>query len=67
MNAKQLKKQLEEMGITRAIESVGTSEGYPAIFLRWNQDTEVFTGADLLDPDDPMAARVERFKDENLK
>jgi len=66
MNTKQLKKQLKQMGITKAIASVGTSEGYPAVFLRWNGKEEVFTGVDSLNPHDPMAARVERFKDSNL-
>jgi hypothetical protein len=63
---KQLKNQLKEMGITKAIETTGQSEGYPAVFLRWGKDTEVFTGADPLDPDDPMARRADRFRDDRL-
>ncbi len=66
MNAKQLKKQLKQMGITKAVAGIGTSEGHPAVFLRWNGDKEVFTGANDLDPNDPMAIRVERFKDNKL-
>lgn len=65
--AKQLKKQLKQMGITKAIASTGTSEGYPAVFLSWNGDHEVFTGANEMDPNDYAARRVERFKDSNLK
>ena len=67
MNANQLKKQLKKMGITKAVAAVGTSEGYPAVFLRWNGDKEVFTGANENDPFDPMASRVSRFEDSKLK
>jgi hypothetical protein len=66
MNTKKLLNQLKEMGISRAVSGKGTSEGYPAIFLRWNGDSEVFTGCDMLNPNDPEAARVERFKDSKL-
>ena len=67
MNTRQLKQQLKQMGITKAVAGVGTSEGYPAVFLRWNGDEEVFTGADENNPFDPMASRVSRFEDSKLK
>lgn len=66
MTAKQLKNQLKQMGITKAVAGVGTSEGNPCVFLRWNGREEVFTGADEMNPFDTMAKRVESFKDSNL-
>jgi hypothetical protein len=66
MNARKLVKQLKQMGITKAVSSTGTSEGYPAVFLCWNGDEEVFTGSNEHDPSDPMSRRVERFQDSKL-
>lgn len=66
MNAKQLVKQLKKMGITKAVSHTGMSAGYPAVFLRWNGDEEVFTGSNELDPFDPMTVRAERFRDDKL-
>lgn len=45
-----------------------TSEGYPAIKVRWNGDEQIFTGYDELNPFDEemVKARFDRFKDENL-
>lgn len=62
-----LRKQLAKLGINKAQAEAGTSEGYPAIWVRWNGDSEVFTGCDELNPNDPMAARVERFEDSKLR
>lgn len=62
-----LRKQLSRLGINKAQAEAGTSEGNPAIWLRWNGDNEVFTGCDELNPNDPMAARVERFGDNKLR
>lgn len=63
MSHKNLRKQLAELGINKAQANAGTSEGYPAIWLRWNGDEEVFTGG----LDDEYTRRLSRFKDSNLK
>lgn len=66
---KKLRKQLKEMGINKAQGESMTTEGYPAIMVRWNGDEEIFTGIDPLgDPglNEYTEQRLERFKDENL-
>jgi len=65
-----LRKQLAEMGITKAAANEGTSEGYPVIFLRWNGRDDVYTGI-IGNEMDPMAQEITeqrfiQFKDENL-
>ncbi len=67
-----LRKQLASLGINKAQANAGTSEGHPAIFVRWNGDEEVFTGyADNYDADprdrECAERRLSRFKDSNLK
>jgi hypothetical protein len=66
MNIKQLRKQLRDIGINKAQAGFGTSEGYPAVFVRWNGQEEVFTGLDTNDPDDIALIKLEKFKDSNL-
>ncbi len=62
-----LRKQLSKLGVNKAQADAGTSEKYPAIFVRWNGDEEVFTGCDPLNPYDANAERVSRFADDKLK
>lgn len=64
---KDLRKKLSKLGINKAQAEAGTSEGHPAIWLRWNGDSEVYTGHDEMNPFDPMADRVARFEDSNLQ
>ncbi len=62
-----LRNQLSKLGVNKAQADAGTSEGYPAIFVRWNGDEEVFTGYDPLNHYDVNAERVARFADDKLK
>jgi hypothetical protein len=66
MNIKQLRKQLKSIGITKAQADAGTSEGYPAVWVRWNGQEEVFTGLDANDPNDIALIKLEKFKDSKL-
>ena len=70
MKIKDIKQQLNDMGISEAIASTGTVDGSLAAFLRWNGDEEYYTGADLPEgwhPDLQIASeRLAKFKDENL-
>ena len=68
MRKTKLQAQLNEMGINKAYAGVGTSEGWPVVFLKWNGQEDIFGGYD----DDNLLAQMEteqrlsRFKDENL-
>ena len=64
-----LRKQLSKLGINKAQAHTMTTEGYPAIKVRWNGDEEIFTGYDELNPFDEemVEAKFGRFKDENIK
>jgi len=64
---KTLRNQLSKLGVNKAQADAGTSEGYPAVFVRWNGDEEVFTGYDAMNPYDVNAERVARFADDKLK
>lgn len=65
---KTLAAQLQKLGITKAVGDYGTSEGYPAIYLRWNGESEAFCGYDELNPLDEEETRrkLDRFMDKNL-
>ena len=72
MSVKSLRKQLSNLGINEAQAENMTSEGHPAIMVRWNGDEEVFTGYDDTYDADPRDAeyaeqRLSRFKDSNIK
>lgn len=72
MSHKNLRKQLSNLGINKAQAANITSEGNPAVLVRWNGDEEVFTGyADGHDADPREAEyakqRLARFQDSNLK
>lgn len=72
MAIRKLRQQLAGLGINNAQADAGSCDGYPAIFIRWNGDEEVFTGyADGYDADPRNAEmaeqRLARFKDSNLK
>ena len=66
MNIKQLRKQLRSIGINKEQAEAGTSEGYPAVWVRWNGQEEVFTGLDETDPNDIALTKLARFKDSKL-
>jgi len=69
MNYSQIKKQLKELGVTKAVAEPITVNGDQAALLRWNGEEVYFFGIDY--SGDPYQIEIsehviEYFKDSNL-
>jgi hypothetical protein len=55
MNRKTLVNHLKEIGLENAIaDTRASSEGNPAVLLRWNGHEEYYTGTDIPDAEYPV-------------